>query len=88
MTVITTRYPEVFPYGGNSFNMDSLRTLQANVSHNFEVLEGRMQVLENALAQTLKFASWVNEFHPSATHEYHATQLALHTLEEPPTPAP
>jgi hypothetical protein len=88
MTVITTRYPEVFPYGSNNMNLDSLRTLQANVSHNFDVLESRMQILENALAQSLNFASWINEFHPAMTREYHATQLALNTLEEPPTPAP
>jgi hypothetical protein len=86
--VITTRHPEIFPYGGNNLNLDSVRTFQTNVGSNFELLEARVQVLENALAQSLNFSIWINEFHPAMTREYHATQLALNTLEEPPTPAP
>jgi len=84
--VVSVRYPEVAH--GSSLNLDAMRSFQSVTEGNFNDLDSRLTQMETYLEEMLRAASWLKQHHPDAMREYHATQLALHTLEEPPTPAP
>lgn len=84
--VVSVRYPEVAH--GSSLNLDAMRSFQSVAEGNFNDLDSRLTQMEIYLGEMLRTTSWLKQHHPDAMREYHATQLALHTFEEPPTPAP
>lgn len=84
--VASLRYPEVAQ--NNTLNLDSLRTFQSMTDSNFSALDSRLRQIEAAVTEMSTTIRWIQLHHPEAMREYHASQLAIYALEEPPTPAP
>ena len=88
-----SHYPKIV--SGSSLDLQVLDNFQVSVvreveaiEHSFGAVTSKLNELQQLLLEAANAIRWLKQHHPDAMREYYATQLALHTLEEPPTPAP
>jgi len=88
-----SHFPKIV--NGTTLDLAALQEFQTNavravdsLENSFGAVNFKLEELQRFLLEANNAMRWLTEHHPDAMREYHATQLALHTLEEPPTPAP